>query len=265
MNGWALLPLPIVAASSGSTASGFDAINVGNDYEGVVWRSVSAGSIDLIVDLGSDGALDTLMMFGLSGPPTAATMQLFFATAAQGSSFSTYAYSTAALPLYAGATPLVSGKGVALWTAPDAGFPAAVRYILIRFDGPADYAAEVGRVAVGQRLRLSRNFAFGGTFGVRDFSSVDFSSRGALIRRRGKKRRVASISFPWVAKEEIERQVQPLLELAGNSEPIALVTDPAPDDLRQRRCYFGPLVGDLGTTWRVANGWEWRAGIVSLF
>ena len=46
---------------------------------------------------------------------------------------------------------------------------------------------------------------------------------------------------------------------------VALVTDPGADPQLQNRCYFGPLVGDLGQTWRNAAAWEAKTNMVSIF
>lgn len=46
---------------------------------------------------------------------------------------------------------------------------------------------------------------------------------------------------------------------------VALVTDPAVHAQRQNRCYFGPLVGDLGQTWRNSAAWEAKVNLVSIF
>ena len=63
---------------------------------------------------------------------------------------------------------------------------------------------------------------------------------------------------------EVEASVAPLLEKVGNTEPIALLTDPAPHAMRQRRAYFGPMVGDIGVTWRKATLFQSQANLVSL-
>src|SRR3546814_4128372 len=56
-------------------------------------------------------------------------------------------------------------------------------------------AMRAARLAIGARIQLDRNFAFGGTFGVHDLGSFDFSPRGVLLRRRSKKLRTVNIGF----------------------------------------------------------------------
>jgi len=246
---WIIQPLAIASAASAGVAAGVPG-NVGNDYAGIVWRSTVAGTIVLDLDLGSDQALDTIALFGVAGPDASATWQVSIASAAQGQ-FTGASWSDGLAPLYAGATMPVSGKGVALWSPPF-GAPTYGRYVRLTFDGPTDFAIEVARAVVGKRIVLERNFGFGGVFGVRDLGSLDFSPRGVMLRRRGKKLRTVALTFSNERKDEVENLTKPLIEQIGNTELIAFVTDPSPDPQRQNRCYFGPLVGDLGHTWRNA-------------
>lgn len=58
---------------------------------------------------------------------------------------------------------------------------------------------------------------------------------------------------------------QPLLERIGNTEMIALLTDPTADDQCQNRAYFGTLVGDIGHAWRKARLFEAKTNLVSIF
>lgn len=259
--------LPLAGASADVTEAGFAPANFMNDYAGVVWQSPAAGAAHFVqVDLGADVAFDTAALFGIANCPPGATMTVNIATDAQGPTFPGGSWTGGALPLRAGVTDLVNGKAVALWQAPAvAPPPAAARHIRFGFNGLADAALQVARVAVGQCLVLNRNYAFGGAHGIRDYSTVGFSARGNLLRRRGKKMRAIGLSFPAVKQDEVEAQVQPLIELAGLDSPVVLIRDPADNAMRQRRMYFGLLEGDLGMIHRAASGWEWRCNLVSLF
>lgn len=62
-NAWILQPMPIVGATVAGSSLG-DPMNVANDYAGVVWRSSLTGNADLIVDLGADVFVDSLLVFG---------------------------------------------------------------------------------------------------------------------------------------------------------------------------------------------------------
>lgn len=262
MKAFLLKPLPLTAIVATSTAVG-DKANVGNDYAGVIWRSSAGTTIDLVIDLGRDVTFDTLMIFGLAQAPADATLQLFGATQAAGTAFSPGTWQSTAVPLYAGSNMLVNGRGVALWIAETAFAP--VRYVIIRVAAATAFSVEFGRVVIGPRFTPSRNFSFGGNQGIRDFGTLEFSDRAGLLRRRGPKLRTIGLPFNSLYKEEVEAQVQPLLEYLGNTDCVALCTDPAANAMRQRRCYYGPLLGDLSTTMRNAVGWEWRANMVSLF
>jgi hypothetical protein len=253
------LALPVMSLSGLGTAVGYDIANVGEELAGVVYKSaggVAAGYIQL--DFGVDVSVSRLMLFGIVGAPANATLKVYSSTNAQGA---TYVTQTATVLLYAGANRLVNGAGVAYLpiTAP------ASRYWRIEFGALASAQLQIGRMVMGQHLALSRNFKFGGEFGIRSFASAEFSPRGIFLRRKGKKLRTAGISFPAAERFEIEEQIAPLLELAGDDVPIALIIDPGAHAMRERRCYFGPMIGTPPVTWRNARNWEWRADVPSLY
>lgn len=269
---WILNPLPISAVStSNGTATGAIA-NLANDWMGVVWKSTTATSVTITFDMGADVTVDTILLLGLVGPPTGAQMQIRAATAAQGSAFSggvgtgvNQYWQSAAENLYAGTVVPVSGKRKALWSAPTSGGPSACRYWRIVVTGlsASDYL-QAARAVLCARIAPTLNFTFGGAFGVRDFGATDFSNRGVMLRRISSKLPSIGISFSNLKRDEVEASVQPLLQANGGTGPIAIVTDPASNAQRENRIYFGPLIGDLGTVWRNASAWEWRASLVSL-
>jgi hypothetical protein len=268
MNAWMLKALIPAGVSATSTSVG-DPAYVFNDYAGVVWQARVGDAPVLTIDLGADMPVDTIMLFGLRAFAAAtAKVQISLATAAQGSGFGTGQFWTSAQQsLVAGSVMPTSGKGVMLWVAPDvAAPPASVRYVRLSFLdlGPAG-TVQVARAVVGQRIQLSRNFGYGAAFGLRDLGSVDFSRRGVLLRTRGAKLRTLGLSFSNIAKDEVEATTRPLMEQLGNTETVALVTDPAADAQRQNRCYFGFLVGDLSHTWRNAAAFEAKINLVSIF
>ncbi len=109
-------------------------------------------------------------------------------------------------------------------------------------------------MVLGKAYVPERNFAFGAAFGLRDFAKVDFSARAALLRtKRPRKLRTVGISLPMAFRDETEASVLPLLEALGLDGPVALITDPAANAMRERRAYFGLLQGDLGSVWRNAK------------
>lgn len=263
MNALMLRPLPIASATSSALTIGA-AGYIANDYAGIVAGGTAGQALVLTVDMGADVAVDTIMMFGIEGAIDG-TQQWQIATAAQGAFTGAY-WTGAAEPLFAGTNKLVNGRGVSLWQAPAAlPPPASARYFRVTIAPSTGVVVKVARMVVGKRLTLERNFAFGGNQGVRDFGSLDFSDRANLLRRRGPKLRTIGLSFPNAYKDEVEAAIAPLVEYLGNTDCVALCTDPAEHAMRQRRCYFGPLLGDLSMTWRNATGWEWRANLVSLF
>lgn len=256
-NAWLLRPLPVTGAV---TTAGTPQLGAGayafNDYAGVVCQLAcdAGGAASIRFDLGSVQPIDALMVFGVELLPAGATVALSKAGSADG------AYTQiAAGGAYAGTERLTSGAGVSVLDVP----PTSARYLQVTFAGGA--AVRLSRIVVGKRIQPERNYGFGAGFGVRDLGSLDFSPRGVLARRRGRKLRTASLTFSNLHRDEAEAQTGPLLELVGNTEPVALLTDPEAHALRERRAYFGPLVGDLSHVIRRADAYEAKCNLVSLF
>lgn len=256
-NAWIIKPLPF-AATSPHTALGTPG-NVALDYAGVIWRSINTPYPNLFIDLGVDTAVDTVMLFGLAGGMAGGGIQIYASTAAEGTG--SYPRSTFG-DLLAGSSMPASGLGTSLFALPTA-WPA-VRYLRIEIGQTGSYI-QVSRLVVNKRIALSRNFAFGAGFGVRDLGSLDFSARGVMLRRRAAKLRTTALTFSNARKDEVEATVKPMLEQIGNTECVALVIDPDVNAQRMNRCYFGPLVGDLSVIWRNAAAWEAKVNLVSLF
>lgn len=263
-NAWIIPPLPISAAvtATGTLQLGQPGY-VLNDHAGVVCQLACnvSNTASLTFDLGADQSIDTVLVFGVDLLPATGTMTVDYATAAQGPF--TGAKSTLAGAAYAGSERMTSGKGVSLWAAE---LPVTARYVRINYAaGAAGQSVQAARVVIGRRIVLSRNYSYGGNFGVRDLGSLDYSRRGVLLRNRGAKLRTAALTFSNVKRDELDAFTRPLLERIGNTEMIALISDPAADAQRQNRCYFGALVGDLGHSQRNAVGWEAKLNIASRF
>jgi len=262
-NALLLEPLRPTAIVADSVAMGHSALFTDRDEMGLVWRTEpGADSHWLRMDFGADVAIDTMILLGLAGasPDWAVTIEL--ATQAQGPFLASW-WTSEAAPLLAGAELPTSGLGKGLWRAPDAA-PAAARYLRLTVSGLGTAALEVARVVVSKAIQLDRNFRYGAALGVRPLGSLDWSARGVMLRRRGKKLRGVGISFPHVRRDEVEAKVQPLLERLGNDEPLAIVIDPEPDAQRQNRIWFGFLTGDLGTTWARPGGFQADFNLVAV-
>ncbi|SEM73382.1 hypothetical protein SAMN05192583_1033 [Sphingomonas gellani] len=254
-------PLALPAVTASSTAAGHDPVYVGNDYLGVTWQSASGADRQwLLVDLGADRAIDFAALLGCDGAGAPWTLNVEVATAAQGDGFPAGSFATGDLPFLAGAAMWESGRGIGWWS----GDRLVGRYIRLTIGGLAGAAATVGRLVLGARIQLDRNFSFGGKFGVKDLGSYDLSARGVPLKRRGVRLPTLSIEFTAVHKWEVEAAIRPLIERLGNTGELFICTDPSPDAQRQRRCYYGTLVGDLAAVQRKASGWGWQANQVSL-
>lgn len=264
-NATILKPKPYTVLGASSTLTGYSAQNIANDMMGVVWKTAAAISDYVVIDLGADTAVDTLVLLGLTGAQAGWTVRVDAATQAQGSGFGAGAfYQYASVTLLAGTTMPSSGRGRCYWEAP-AGGPAAARYWRIWLNDPSGTAGKtLARLVIGTRIRPARNFDFGAVFGVRDTGSADFSRRGVLLRTRGMKLRSVGLSFNSLYRDEVEGFIHPLIEKVGGTGPIALILDPDAHAQRQNRIWFGPLVGDLGTVWAKPNGFSWQASLIDL-
>lgn len=261
-NAWLIRPEAIAAVVASSTAPGRTAAHVANDFAGVVWRAAGAGHATLTIDLGEDRIADTIALFGATGALPGWLLRIRAATQAQGSGLENTVVDSGVVPFLAGAEMTHDGRGIAVWGGDN---QIAARYWHFDIDAGAG-TVEIARVVIGRRIRLARNFAFGAGFGVKDLGSIEWSRLGVMNRRRGAKLRTVSLTFNSIHKDEVEQAVQPLLEHVGVTDPIALVTDPSPHPMRQRRCFFGPLTGDtLATSWRRADAFSAPFNLVSLF
>lgn len=261
-------PLAMAAITASNTASGYDADYLGPDAQaadmiGVTWKSdTGAASRNLIVDLGSDVAFDTALLIGAVGATSGWQLKVEIATEAQGIGFAG-AWEGSVEDFLAGSAMPVNGLGKALWIAPS-GAPAAGRYVRFTISGLSSAAAQLGRIVIGQRIQLERNFAFGAAFGVQTLGAVDFSRRGVALPRSGAKLRALGITFKGVKRDEVEEAVQPLFERIGNDTTIAIVIDPDAHAQRQTRMFFGYLTGNIGTIWPRAGSFEAGCNLVAL-
>lgn len=258
-------PLDPASVTGQTTANGFSAANVLNDYMGLRWRSTGgAASQYITLDFGIDTPLDTVAVFGLSGIQPGWRMRVLLATAAQGSGFGVGAHWAGAWDdIATGRILPVSGDGKALWLAPDDA-PAAARYVRIAFDTLGSAPLEIARIAIGERFAPHHNFKYGAALGIRPLGSLEFSARGVLLRRRGKKLRGLGISYEDATRSEVEAAVLPIMERVGNDSPIAIIVDPAADPQLMNRMYFGFLTGNLGAVWARPGGFQCDFNLIAM-
>lgn len=266
-NALLLEPLAMPSITASATAPGYAAGNMGSnasaDFMGLVWNSGGgAATRTVTIDLGADRPLDTILLLGLAGAQASWDWAIALATSAQGP-FSGSFWSGSAEDLLAGSVMPVSGLGKALWQKPG-GAPASARYVRITFSVLGSAAVQVARIIVSRKIQLERNFSFGAALGVRPLGKVDFSPRGVLLRRRGRKLRGLGISFKHIYRDELEAAVQPLIERVGNDELLAIVQDPAADAQRQNRIWTGFLTGNLGSIWARPGGFQADFNMIAL-
>ncbi|MDX3885980.1 MAG: hypothetical protein QHC65_16270 [Sphingomonas sp.] len=261
-----LQPLDMVAISASGEVGTKVAANLGNDYAGVIWEHpAGAGTRTITIDLGADRVVDTIMLFQILPVAANLTLAVDAATAAQGPSFPAGSWSAAAQPLTTATDQIpTAGKQNGLWRAPAGAAPPAARYWRLKIAGTSAVTS-IARLLIGRGIQLDRNFVFGAKFGVKDFGAIDFSARGVLIRRRAKKLRTLGLSFPHIRRDEAEGRILPLLEIAGNTDVVGIVTNPDADPLRGCRMYCGTILPESAATIRNAAAWECGVNMVSLF
>lgn len=263
-------PLSWASITASNTASGYSAANlVPNPVPrmGRIWRaSPGSETRNLVIDLGSDHPLDTIALFGLSAgadaPGTGWTWSIDLATSAQGA-FSGSFWTGSSAALLAGSVLPVSGKGKALWLAPSDA-PALARYVRINFADLASAVLDLALVAIGKRFQPARNYSYGAAFGVRDLGTLDYSTRGVVLRRPGAKLRGLGLTCRSVHRDELEDTLQRLFEQVGNTDPLVLVSDPEPHSQRQNRMGIGHLTGNLGSVHRVPGFFQAEINFVAV-
>lgn len=262
-NGFVIEPAAFSGVTSSSTAAGYRASYVGNDRMGLVWKSgVGASSQYLVIDLGADTTFDAITLHGLRGAVAAWQLTVEIATAAQGPSFAGSQWTDSAQDLLAGSSSPV-GNGRGLWLAP-AGAPSAGRYIKLTFSALSNAAVEVGRICIGAKIQLGRNFSYGGALGVRPFGSANFSDKGVPLVRSSVNLRGIGLTCEAATRAEVEGSIMPMLERVGADKAIALVVDPDADAERQNRIYFGYMTGNLGSIWRGYDRFVWSVNLVAV-
>jgi hypothetical protein len=250
------IPSAVTAEGSGAgTLPGY----LFNDWMGVVHRGTATGNSGRVtVDFGAGGLpeIDTVAFLSSNGACT----QLSHKAATSQAGLATPAYNSGLVPFPAGATVPVTGRQNSLFLI---GASQVYRWWEFEISTPGATPFDAGRLVLGKRYQPARNFSFGAAFGVIDRGGGDFNTQGVWLPKSGVMHRTIGLSFGATTRQEAETILQPLLETIGNSVHVLVVTDPDADALRQRRMYFGPLVGNLETLWRVADGYEWRANLVS--
>jgi hypothetical protein len=246
--------IPIVSAEG--SAAGTSPGNLNNDWMGVVHRgtATTTGSI-IFGDLGVARPVDTVALL------SASTAVSNIATVAAGTSNGSFdILNTGAQAFPAGSAVPTSGRQNSLTLL---GSATTARWWTVQMGTLAGAPFEAGRWVIGEKYQPARNFSFGAAFGVIDRGGGDFSQQGVWLPKSGAKQRTLGVSFSATTRQEAETILGPLLERVGNSKHVLLVTDPDANAQRQRRMYFGPFIGNLEMLWRVADGWEWRANMVS--
>jgi hypothetical protein len=254
-NAFIVEPYGFTASAEGS-AAGTTPANLTNDWMGVVHRGTATSTgAAIFADLGVARAIDTLAI--LSAAPSVSSILAVGGGTATGLGD---LFNSGVIPFAAGAFVPENGRQHNLVMINS---PISARYWTTQFNTLSGGPFEAGRWVIGQRFQPTRNFSFGASYGVIDRGGGDFSAQGVWLPKPGAIQRTIGLSFTATTKADAELALQPLLERVGNRKHVLLVTNPDADILRQRRMYFGPFVGNLETLWRVPDGWEWRANMVS--
>lgn len=258
--------------SPGATSSGFSATNLSPwpvPRVGPSWRQPAANDGSIIIDMGADQEIDTAALFGISDGdniPSAAgwEWQVNLATGAQGGAFNLGEFwSSGWLPFANTGQLPESLRAKQLWLAPQ-NAPAASRYVRFLFRGLNGASLQISLIALGKRFQPDRNYSFGAAFGVRDLGELDYSPRGVVLHRRGRKLRGMGLTFRAIRRDELEDQLQRLFEQVGNTDPVVLVSDPTPHLHLQNRMGIGHLTGNLGSIHRLPGVFQTEINFVAI-
>lgn len=264
-------PRQWASITAGATASGFSADNLSPwpvPRMGRVWRQPAANDGGIVIDMGADQEIDTLVLFGIgngNGVVGAGwEWQVNLATAAQGSGFGAGNFWSSGWQDFAQTGQLPESlRAKQLWLAPS-GAPGSARYVRLLFQGLAGATLQIAMIAIGRRFQPERNYSFGAAFGVRDLGELDYSPRGVVLHRRGRKLRGMGLTFRSLRRDELEGRLQRLFEQIGNTDPIVLVSDPTPDLHLQNRMGIGHLTGNLGSIHRVPGAFQAEINFVAV-
>jgi hypothetical protein len=207
-------------------------------YAGMTWKTVSitAGSAQIIVDLGVAGAdVDFVGLLGTNaqaGTIVQFEMDNNDATLGAGTAF--YRSGTQTL-----ITPAVTGRSTYHWHWE---LPNVVnrRYASIIISGHTG-AFESVFLVMGKKVSAARYYEPEWESGPEDFSTISFSRNGVPEIASGVSFRSKAFTLGWLTEAEFEKKFQPLLQSLGRTNPVFLSFDPEATTYRQARTYFGTM------------------------
>lgn len=252
-------PLPLGTVTAEGSAAGTLPTYLGNDYLGVVHRSTATTSAFVQCDLGSAQPVD-FAAFLSSNAIGAQTLQVRGDSDSATTTSPVYD-SGAGLPFQAGSALPTSGRSNSWW---DIAAAQTLRYWRFDIGALGGVAFDAGRLVVGKKIQLGRNFSYGLARGAQGLGSAEFTKDGALLRRYGRVLRTLDIAWESATQDEAETQLLPLIERVANTDPILIVTDPAAHAQRQNRMYFGWLRSELKVPIKAYDVWQWRATLWSV-
>lgn len=256
-------PLSFTVSEVSGTAAGTAAADLADDNIGLVWRASGTVGVYAIIDLGATAPSIDFYSFLSMLPASAVTIRAraYDSLAnAQAAGATGLSYDSTALAANAGANVPFTGRQNS-WGEIAGGHSAR----FWRFDfGGLTAAFEAARLVVGERLQFSRNFSFGRNKGIGDTGSVDWTPTGAMLRRLGAIFRTIDLRFESLSSAEVEDELEPILEIVGNTRPVLVVTDPDAHANRARRMWFGPITSPLSTSIRAYDLNVWPATVRSL-
>lgn len=257
-NGFLLRSYSFTTSDFSTPAAGTSGAFVANDFMGMVMRSASAGTAAAVrLDFGFARQIDTAAVLECFCRNTAGGVTVAIGNDVTFATFVEQIDITPPGSEYRAASGLQHAFGFFTTATP-------CRYALVQVNGDGVFLPQFARALVGTRLQPARNFSFGVTRGARDLGEVEFSPRGATLRRRARKLRTLGLSWSFLTQVEAEGFSIPLVEGVGETEFILASLNPAADVERSRRLYFGPLEGNSQLTWRAHDLWEKRLQITSV-
>lgn len=273
-NALLLAPLPIatITADSSLNAS-FAPEYLMNEYMGVRWASANLANSWLQVDLGTSPAVDTISFLATSQLGTAETVRIRAAATAANTTTSARLIDI---------TQPIAGLYDFARVSPNNSYPndstfnlnlnslhliplTTARFWRFDFATPTFIRFAAGRLVMGRRINLARNFTYGGLGrGVRDMASVEYTRGGGVLTTPGVKLRTLDMQWQSLSLAETESAILPLIEAAGGSGRLMICVDPDVNLYRSTRIYYGTLQAEQSVAIRAYDAYVWRAQLTSV-
>jgi hypothetical protein len=253
-----VLPLAFTINAVGNQATTNPATNLAEFlYAGMTWKTTSAASCYVIVDLGAVQPIDFVGL--LQTNAGSADTWIVTADATLSGITGTPSYSSGSLPII---SPTVTGRS-GYNSHLELSSRISVRYIKVSMTIAGAYL-ETPFLVIGKKVAPARYYEPEWESGPDDQSIFAISRQGVPDIAPGRMLRRAAFTLSWMTEDEMESQIYPLLLAAGKTNPVFCCFDPAATIYRQNRTFFGWLTDTSKPKRKAFNRFEKSFEVQSL-